>query len=178
GATMRRNYRDWAATNLKQPAGFLTRQYLEAADLVVERVTSHPADQPIFITGHSKGGGAAAYAAAAACLAEGVSPDRARRLRVVTFNAAVVQPSNWQRLYRRHRLANREAENRIAGVLTITAVTLRDDPVSKIRGAERPAFEQVVQLQPVPDSLSSLEQHGIEAVIAALTAVGFGSLDR
>ncbi|MCC8190514.1 MAG: hypothetical protein LIP77_07760, partial [Planctomycetes bacterium] len=28
GATMRRNYRDWAATNLKQTAGFLPRQYL------------------------------------------------------------------------------------------------------------------------------------------------------
>ncbi|MCC8165675.1 MAG: hypothetical protein LIQ31_05905, partial [Planctomycetes bacterium] len=50
GAVIRRNYRDWVATNLKQTAGFLPRQYTEAAALVKRRLLAADSGGPVFIT--------------------------------------------------------------------------------------------------------------------------------
>lgn len=171
GATMRRNYRDWAATNLKQATGFLPRQYEEAAALVERFVLAHPADKRVYVTGHSKGGGVAAYAAVAACLSEKVDAERARRVRAVTFNAAVVRERNWRRLFRRHaRQRVDDVLGRLADSRAICALTMRDDPISKIAAGERASFEYTVVIVPTAE-LSPMEQHGIDAIIAEIAAL-------
>lgn len=171
GATMRRNYRDWAATNIKQAAGFLPRQYNEAAAMVERLAQAHPVDKRVYVTGHSKGGGVAAYAAVAACLSEKVDAEHSRRLRVVTFNAAVVRKRNWRRLFRRY--AKQQVEDvlrHLAESRMICAVTMRDDPVSRFAADERAPFEHTVVITPTNES-ASFEQHGIDAIIVELTAL-------
>ncbi len=167
GATWRRNYRDWAATNLKQTAGFLPRQYLEAADLVRDIMLAQPAGTNLILTGHSKGGGAALYAAASVCIEPEVRA-RIGSLRVITFNAAIIHPRNWRRLYRLHAIEPDAAEQAIRQNAQYYSLVMRDDPVSKIGGDERADFENVIVLAPAPDDLPALQQHGIEAIIDAL----------
>ncbi len=168
GKNMRRNYRDWVATNLKQTTGFLPRQYVEAAEVVAERLRSHPPDKYVLITGHSKGGGAATYAAVAARIAPEVSPEQADRMRVVTFNAAVVREQNWRRLFRR-----REERKGEAPVDTppnsILAFTMADDPVSKIGQDEERNYVRRVVIEPTGE-LTPMEQHAISAVIGEFEA--------
>lgn len=159
GANIRRNYRDWAATNLKQATGFLPRQYVEAAALLEERVREHPVDKLVYVTGHSKGGGAATYAAVAASLALATIPELTGRMRVVTFNAAVVREQNWRRLLRR-----REAEHAVMPRDSILALVMRDDPVSQIAQREERGFVRRVVIEPSAQ-LTPYDQHGIGVVI-------------
>ncbi len=167
GATWRRNYRDWAATNLKQTAGFLPRQYLEAAELVRDIMLAQPAGTNLILTGHSKGGGAALYAAASVCIEPEVRA-HIGSLRVITFNGAVIHPRNWRRLYRLHAIEPDAAHNAIQQNAHYYSLVMRDDPVSKIGGEERADFENVIVLAPAPDDVPALQQHGIDAVIDAL----------
>lgn len=166
GANIRRNYRDWLATNLKQAAGFLPRQYVEAAALAEKHVRAHPADRRVFVVGHSKGGGAAAYAFVAAVLSPKVSDEQAARLRCVTFNAAVVAEQNWRRL-RRGLDRGGGAARREPAAGSIVALCMRDDPVSRIAASrERPYARRIVIAPTAP--LSASEQHGIGVVIDEL----------
>lgn len=168
GKTMRRNYRDWVATNLKQTTGFLPRQYVEAAELVAERLRSHPLDKYVLVTGHSKGGGAATYAAVAARISPDISPEQADRMRVVTFNAAVVREQNWRRLFRRMEERTREVPPEVP-LQSILAFIMIDDPVSKIGRDEERGYVRRVVIEPT-DELTPMEQHGIRAVIGAFEA--------
>lgn len=166
GANMRRNYRDWAATNLKQATGFLPRQYVEAASLVEERVRRHPPDKFVFITGHSKGGGAAAYAYVAANLSSNLSGEQVKRMHCVTFNAAVVRERNWRRLHRSpDRGAYTSRKEPSAG--SIHALCMRDDPVSKIAAAEERPYIKRIIIAPAT-ALTPNEQHGIAILISEL----------
>lgn len=166
GANIRRNYRDWVATNLKQTTGFLPRQYVEAAELVGDRLRKHPVDKYVLITGHSKGGGAATYASVAARISPEVSPEQAARMRVVTFNAAVVREQNWRRLFRRTEERTGEAPEDAPPRL-ILAFSMADDPVSRIgRGEERNYVRRVV-IEPAAETAPT-EQHAIRAVIREL----------
>ncbi len=166
GRIMRRNYRDWVATNLKQVSGFLPRQYVEAAALVEEQVRKHPLDKLVFVTGHSKGGGAATYAFVAANLSAKVSKEQAERLRAVTFNAAVVRERNWRRLQRRpDRDTAASAKEPPAG--SIIALCMRDDPVSKIARSEERSYVKRISITPAT-FLTPNEQHGINAVIGEI----------
>lgn len=167
GANIRRNYRDWAATNLKQVSGFLPRQYIEAAALVEDHVLEHPVDKQIFITGHSKGGGAAAFAYVAACLSPRVSPERAKRMRAVVFNPAVVKEQNWRRLFRTLGLDEAGSE-REPSPRSITALCMRDDPVSKIGAGEEREYVRRIIIAPTGD-YSAIEQHGIGVIIKELS---------
>lgn len=164
GKIMRRNYRDWVATNLKQVTGFLPRQYVEAAELLLEQIRLHPEAKHVYVTGHSKGGGAAEYAAVNAWLSrdDGDLPP----VTTVTFNAAVVRERNWRRLYRTH---SEESVRNLRGgdAPSVTAVFVRGDPVSDIARDERPSFSRTVELVPTED-LSAGERHGIDSVIQAL----------
>lgn len=165
GRNVRRNYRDWVATNLKQTTGFLPRQYVEAAELVAECLRTHPVDKYVLVTGHSKGGGAATYAAVAARLADGVLAEQAERMRVVTFNAAVVREQNWRRLFR--RVEERTDEASIdTPERSILAFVMADDPVSKIGRDEERRYVRRVVIEP-PGELAPMEQHAIRAVIDA-----------
>lgn len=176
GANIRRNYRDWAATNLKQVTGFLPRQYVEAAALVEERVRSHPADKLVFVTGHSKGGGAAAYAFVAASLSPEVSRKQAARMRCVTFNAAVVREQNWRRLHRRLEegvdISRKEPP---AG--SILSLCMRDDPVSKIAASEERPYVRRIVITPTTERTAT-EQHGIGVVIAELARACHEAVSR
>lgn len=166
GANIRRNYRDWVATNLKQTAGFLPRQYVEAAELVEEHILEHPVDKLVFITGHSKGGGAATYAFVGANLSSAVSREQAERMRCVTFNAAVVREQNWRRLYRRPGRES-DAPQREPLRNSIRALCMRDDPVSKIAMSEERAYVRRMIITPTSD-LTANEQHGIRVIIDEL----------
>lgn len=166
GKVVRRNYRDWVATNLKQVAGFLPRQYLEAAEVVREQIRLHPDATRIYVTGHSKGGGAAEYAAVDAWLALGAKSEGQPRIVAVTFNAAVVRERNWRRLYRTHS-AEAVRKLREGRAPDSVAVVMRDDPVSKIAAREREDFTRIVELEP-SRQLSAGEQHGIDVVIEEL----------
>ena len=166
GANIRRNYRDWVATNLKQSAGFLPHQYVEAAALVEEHVRRHPVGKRVYITGHSKGGGAAAYAYVAACLSSTVSIEQARRMRCVTYNAAVVREQNWRRLFRGlERGAGLSGREPAAG--SIHALVMNDDPVSKIAAAEERRYVKRLGIPSTIDRTPN-EQHGIQVVIDEL----------
>ena len=164
GKVMRRNYRDWVATNLKQVTGFLPRQYIEAAELLLEQIRLHPDATRVYVTGHSKGGGAAEYAAINAWLSRdrpGLPP-----ITTVTFNAAVVRERNWRRLYRTH---SDESVNSLRGgdAPSVTAVFIQGDPVSDLARDERPSFSRTVELVPSGE-MSAGERHGIDAVIREL----------
>jgi hypothetical protein len=166
GANIRRNYRDWAATNLKQAMGFLPRQYVEAISLVEEHVRKHPADKLVFITGHSKGGGTATYAFVAVSMSSKVSGEQAGRLRCVTFNAAVVKEQNWRRLYRRlDRDIDISRKEPPAG--SILALCMRDDPVSKIAESEERPYVKRIIIEPTV-SRTPNEQHSIGVMIGEL----------
>ena len=166
GANMRRNYRDWVATNLKQASGFLPRQYTEAAVLVEKHVREHPVDKLVFVTGHSKGGGAATYAHVAASLSPIVSARQAGRMRCVTFNAAVVRERNWRRLYRELG-RNTDASRKELAAGSIHALCMRDDPVSKIAASEERACVKRIVIVPTAPHTPN-QQHGIDVVIAEL----------
>lgn len=151
------------ATNLKQSTGFLPRQYVEAASLVEEHVRRHPPAKLVYVTGHSKGGGAAAYAYVAAGLSSAVTAEQAGRLRCVTYNAAVVREQNWRRLFRSlGRGAGRSGREPAAG--SIRALVMQDDPVSKIAASEERNYVKRIGIRPT-SSRGAREQHGIEAVI-------------
>ncbi|MCD7896602.1 MAG: hypothetical protein LUG50_08005 [Planctomycetaceae bacterium] len=168
GAVIRRNYRDWVATNLKQTAGFLPRQYTEAAVLVKRHMLDRDNGAPVYLTGHSKGGGAATYAFVSVLLDDDIAPEQAARLRCVTFNAAVVREQNWRRLEREHRRTPDLAARRPADG-AVTAVVMADDPVSKIASAEERAWVRRI----VVDSRaarSSGEEHAIRAIIEEIEA--------
>lgn len=169
GANIRRNYRDWVATNLKQATGFLPRQYVEAAALVEEQVLKHPVDKRVFITGHSKGGGAATYAFVAVNLSSKVSKRQRGRVHCVTFNAAVVREQNWRRLYR--RLDDKtDVSRKTVPALSILALCMRDDPVSKIAASEeRPYVKRIYITPTIPRTPT--EQHGIDVIIDELENV-------
>lgn len=164
GANIRRGYRDWVATNLKQTAGFLPRQYVEAAELVAREAGRLPEGGRLYVTGHSKGGGAAAYAYVAAATDPAVLPERADRIRCVTFNAAVVRERNWRRLFRTRRASAAEPA---AG--SIVSLCMRDDPVSRIAAGEERAYVRRLVIRPSSE-MSPGEQHGIASVIAELLA--------
>lgn len=166
GANIRRAYRDWVATNLKQTAGFLPRQYVEAAALVEELVRETPVDKRISITGHSKGGGAATYAYIAASVSPDVAPEQARRMHCATFNAAVVKEMNWHRLFRRLRGDPVAAERELASD-SVFALVMEDDPVSKIAAGEERRYVKRVVIAPTRD-LSSGQQHAIRVIIEEL----------
>ncbi|MCC8179937.1 MAG: hypothetical protein LIP23_03370 [Planctomycetes bacterium] len=168
GENIRRNYRDWVATNLKQTAGFLPHQYLEAASLVIERVGSYPVDKSIYITGHSKGGGAAAFSYVAACLASELSAEQVARLRCVTFTAAVVREQNWRRLFRGHRRDTATAAREPAAG-SIVSLSMADDPVSKIMAAEERNYVKRIEIPSTGDE-SPYEQHAISVIIDELKA--------
>lgn len=176
GANIRRSYRDWAATNLKQVTGFLPRQYVEAASLVEEHARRHPADKLVYVTGHSKGGGAAAYAFVAACLSPKVSRKQAARLRCVTFNAAVVREQNWRRLHRRLEVdADLSRKEPPAG--SILSLCMRDDPVSKIAASEERPYVRRIVMTPTMERTPT-EQHGIGVVTDELTRACHEALSR
>lgn len=162
GAIVRRNYRDWVATNLKQTAGFLPRQYVEAAALVEKHVRAHPVDKLVFVTGHSKGGGAAAYAYVAAYLSSELSPEQLRRIRCVTFNAAVVREQNWRRLFRRSG-----SDNDGPAPNSIQSLVMQDDPVSKIMAGEEREYVERILISPT-SNLAPSEQHGIQVIITEI----------
>ena len=166
GANIRRTYRDWVATNLKQTAGFLPRQYVEAAAVVEKHVRGHPVDRLVYVTGHSKGGGAATYAYVAALVSQDVSKKQARRLRCVTFNAAVVKEQNWRRLFRRLEGDAAKAEREVASA-SVCALVMADDPVSKIAAPEERRYVKRIKITPTTD-MTPNEQHGIRAVIGEL----------
>lgn len=166
GANVRRTYRDWVATNLKQTTGFLPRQYVEAASLVEKHALAHPADKLIYITGHSKGGGAATYAYVAASVASATSRRQAGRLRCITFNAAVVKEQNWRRLFRR---LGQDAAITVKepAAASVTALIMSDDPVSQIAASEERGYVTRITIAPSTD-LPPLEQHAIRTIIAEL----------
>lgn len=166
GENVRRTYRDWVATNLKQTAGFLPRQYVEAASVVEKFVRQHPVDRLVYITGHSKGGGATAYAFVAASVSADVSERQARRMRCVTFNAAVVREQNWRRLLRRLKGDAAAAEKEIPSG-SILSLVMRDDPVSKIAASEERRYVKRVYMDSTTD-LTPNEQHGIRVIIDEL----------
>lgn len=163
GANIRRNYRDWVATNLKQATGFLPRQYVEAASLVEGHVRNHPTDKQVYITGHSKGGGAAAYAYVAVRLSPTLSTDQVRRMRCITFNAAVVKERNWRRLFRRLS-PNADIAEREPAAGSIEAVVMAEDPVSRIGASEERQYVKRISITPAAD-LTPNEQHGIHVVL-------------
>lgn len=169
GANMRRNYRDWFATNLKQATGFLPRQYVEAASLVERHLLGHPADKLVFITGHSKGGGAATYAFVAVSLSPKVSMKQAGHMRCVTFNAAVVRERNWRRLYRRLD-RHLDSSRKEPGAGSIRALCMRDDPVSKIAASEERPYVSRISINPSV-ALAPNEQHGIGVMVRELKNV-------
>jgi Lipase (class 3). len=166
GANMRRNYRDWAATNLKQAFGFLPRQHTDAIPVLEELILNHPPGKYVFVTGHSKGGGAATYASVAVRYSERLSPEHLRRVRTVTFNASVVREQNWRRFFRRLEsdvdMAEREPP---AG--SILALCMRDDPVSRITAGEERNYVRRITIAPSA-VLTPNEQHGIQVVIDEL----------
>lgn len=169
GANIRRNYRDWVATNLKQTAGFLPRQYTEAASLVEKYVDEHPADKLLYITGHSKGGGAATYAYVAVSVSPNISVRKVQRMRCVTFNAAVVREQNWSRLFRRFEHDNARTENQLADA-SVCALVMADDPVSKIAASEERRYVKRIVIAPAA-GLNPYEQHGIGVVADALESL-------
>lgn len=166
GANMKRNYRDWVATNLKQTAGFLPRQYTEAATLVEELLAKHPLDKKVYVTGHSKGGGAAAYAFIAAFISPNVETEALDRMRAVTFNAAVVREQNWRRLFRSvpGKRGNLSAE---PPANCIDALFMQDDPVSKIASAEERKYIRRICIVPTT-AIAPTAQHGIGTVISEM----------
>ncbi len=166
GAVIRRNYRDWVATNLKQTAGFLPRQYTEAAALVKRHLLAGDSATPVYITGHSKGGGAATYAYVSVRLDADVPPEQAARLRCITFNAAVVREQNWRRLEREHRRTPDPASRRPADG-AITAIVMADDPVSKIAASEERTWVGRVVVDSSIER-SAAEQHAVRAIIEEL----------
>lgn len=166
GANIRRGYRDWVATNLKQTAGFLPRQYTEAALLLEKHVRAHPVDKLVFVTGHSKGGGAAAYAFVAAALSANLSGEQRGRVRCVTFNAAVIREKNWRRLFRGlGRDAAASVKEPAPG--SITSLVMAEDPVSRIGAAEERKYVARIRITPAT-ALAPGEQHAMGGVIAAL----------
>lgn len=170
GANIKRGYRDWVATNLKQTTGFLPRQYIEAGELVADVMLREAGRLPpggrVYVTGHSKGGGAAAYAFVAAMIDPDLTPEQTERLRCVTFNAAVVRERNWRRLF---RLQRREASDVEPAAGSIVSLCMRDDPVSKLAAGEERRYVRRIVIEPTRD-LSPGEQHGIAAVIDELAA--------
>lgn len=166
GANVRRAYRDWVATNLKQTAGFLPRQYVEAAAVVEAHVREHPVDKPVYVTGHSKGGGAATYAFIAAGISPNVPGKKVLRMRCVTFNAAVVKEQNWRRLFRRPKGETPVPETKLSAG-SVHALVMADDPVSRIAASEERRYVKRIVIAPSP-GLTPNEQHTIRAVINEL----------
>lgn len=166
GANMRRNYRDWAATNLKQAFGFLPRQYTDAIPVVEQLILEHPVDKYVFVTGHSKGGGAATYTSVAVRFSEKLTTEHLRRVRTVTFNASVVREQNWRRLFRRLE-SDVDSAEREPPAGSILALRMQDDPVSKITAAEERQYVRRINITPSTD-ITPNEQHGIQVIIDEL----------
>ncbi len=166
GANLRRNYRDWAATNVKQAFGFLPRQYIEAIDVLEKLLIQHPIDKYVFVTGHSKGGGIATYASVVVRYSADIRPEHVQRLRTFTFNAAVVREQNWRRFFRRLD-PDLNLHERKTPPGSIVALCMRDDPVSKIAALEERDYVRRITITPSAE-LSPNEQHGILAIINEL----------
>lgn len=169
GRAVRQTYRDWAATNLKQATGFLPRQYLEAAELVAKQAAELSVDKRLYVTGHSKGGGAAEFAAVAAHLNPDLSAAQKKRIHCVTFNAAVVAATNWKRLQRQYPRSDMEAVRRLLGEPgKLVAVSVAGDPVSRFGADEQPAFGTRLAIPPHED-MPALQRHDIATVISEIT---------
>lgn len=169
GVVMRlRAIQDWLETNLTQFFGQMPVQYIEAADLAVQVILRHPNANRIFITGHSKGGGQAEFATAAAWLATDIPPQVKSRIMGVTFNAAVVREMNWQRLY--DFADDPLVDHYLQGnTPRVDAVIMRDDIVPKMSSIERhpPPFLNLVVIEPITDRWPA-DQHSLSVVIEEL----------
>lgn len=175
GRAVRQTYRDWAATNLKQVTGFLPRQYLEAAEIVAKQAAALPVDKRLYVTGHSKGGGAAEFAVVAAHLNPDLSSAQKERIHCVTFNAAVVAAMNWKRLQRQYPRSDMEAVRRLlAEPGKLVAVSMAGDLVSRIGAGEDPAFGTRLLIPP-HEEMSALAQHDIATVVFEITLLLEGS---
>lgn len=163
-----RSFQDWIETNVAQSLGHLPKQYVESAQLVIDQILKHPNVNRIFITGHSKGGGEAEFATAAAWLASDIPPQLKTRIMGITFNAAVVREMNWQRLY--DYADDHLVDAYLQGyVPRVDAVIMCDDFVPKKDSLERHPrpFLNLVVIEPT-EWLWAVEQHSIAVVIDEL----------
>ncbi len=97
--------------NVKQFMGSVPKRYEEGVNIVAHYFERVPADKRITIVGHSKGGGEAFYASAAASLFAS-STEKVAGLKTVVFNPAVINDANWVSLI--HKAATEKTMNEIA----------------------------------------------------------------
>lgn len=163
-----RSYQDWFQTNVRQSMGYLPAQYTEAAQLLVDQMLKHPYASRVFVTGHSKGGGLAEYAATAAWLSSYLPATLKERLYVATFNGAVVTAKNWAALESQVSPFLLEPFKR-GNAPRIDAVIMRDDFVPKVDWRDRRLrpFVNLVIINPIRD-IWATQQHSIAAVIEEL----------